>query len=436
MRQLARRSRVGFLAVVVALMAWGCGPGDLDATFGQLGRVTTDFDSAVAICQGATVPCSAAHGIARQPDGKLVAAGSFRGPRGFDFAVARYDADGSPDPTFGTNGVFTWDLGDTDVANAVTIQRDGKIVVAGSVTFLGDVPRVALLRIDSDGTLDPTFGVGGIVDVPTGVGGANALALQRDGKIVVAGGHQVGFAPINGFAVARYLPSGALDAAFGTGGTAAASFGDAGSEAHAVVIQGSSRIVAAGVGPDPRHGFALVGFTSDGALDPGFGTGGEVVTTFPDAATIAWGMAERSNDSLVVAGSTGGAFALVRYRSGGALDQTFGTGGRVVTTFAAPAAARAVTLGRHGEIVAVGGTDPKSGPAATFLLAGYRAHGTLDRRFGDHGRVTTAFPNGSAGAFAAITQPDGSYVAAGSAGQGFGVARYLGHRVGHRPDRS
>ncbi len=440
MRQLARRSRVALVVVVLALVAWACGPGDLDVTFGQSGRVTTDFDSADASCQAAPVPCAVAHGIARQSDGKLVAVGSVRGPQGFDFAVARYNPDGSPDTTFGTGGVTTWDLSEADVANAVAILPDGKILVAGSATFRGDVPRVALLRFNANGTIDPTFGGaagGGIVYVPTGVGGANAMALQPDGKIVVAGGHQVGFEPINGFAIARYLPDGTLDTAFGTGGTAAASFGEAGSQAHALVIQRSGRIVAAGVGPDPEHGFALAGFTPDGALDPGFGTGGEVVTQFRSASTLALGMAKRSNDSLVVAGSNGGAFALARYRADGGLDERFGIGGRVTTAFAVPAEARAVTLGRDGEIVAVGGTNTTSSPTDDFLLAGYRADGTLDHRFGTHGRVTTDFFDGSDQADAAITQPDGSYVVAGNAGQGaFGVARYLGHRVGPRPDGS
>src|SRR5664279_1818098 len=163
MRQFARRSRVALVVVVLALVAWGCGPDDLDVTFGQLGRVTTVFDSggAVALCQG--FQCAAAHGIARQPDGKLVAVGSFRGPMGFDFAVARYNPDGSPDTTFGTGGVATWDLGLTDIANAVAIQSDGKIVVAGSVAFLATPPGIALLRFNANGTLDPTFGVGGLV---------------------------------------------------------------------------------------------------------------------------------------------------------------------------------------------------------------------------------------------------------------------------------
>jgi uncharacterized delta-60 repeat protein len=148
-------------------------------------------------------------------------------------------------------------------------------------------------------------------------------------------------------------------------------------------------------------------------------------------------MAKRSNDKLLVAGSNGSAFAVARYSAGGVLDQRFGDHGRVTTAFPVPAEARALTLGRHGEIVAVGGTNTTSSPTDDFLLAGYRANGTLDRRFGDHGLVTTDFFDGSDQADAVITQPDGSYVVAGNAGQGgFGVARYLGHGVRDRPDGS
>jgi uncharacterized delta-60 repeat protein len=142
MRQLGRRSRVALVVVVLALVAWGCGPGDLDVTFGQSGRVTTDFDSALASCQAALMPCAAAHGIARQADGKLVAVGTVR-EGGSSIAVARYNPDGSPDTTFGSGGlVGVGGLDETDVANAVAIQPDGKILVAGSATFRGDVPRV------------------------------------------------------------------------------------------------------------------------------------------------------------------------------------------------------------------------------------------------------------------------------------------------------
>jgi uncharacterized delta-60 repeat protein len=141
------------LALGVPLAAWAAS-GDLDATFGTGGKVTTDF-------AGGT---DEAHGVVIQPlDGKIVAAGEAKTSYGEDFALARYSPNGTLDTTFGTGGLVTTDFnGRDDVAFAVALQSDGKIVAAGQAqSSYGQA--FALARYNPDGTLDATFGRGGKV---------------------------------------------------------------------------------------------------------------------------------------------------------------------------------------------------------------------------------------------------------------------------------
>ena len=162
------------LTLSLALLGEGA-PGDLDPTFGVGGKVTTDFGG-----------YDSANALVLQPDGKLVAAG-VRSTSDLDFALARYLPDGSLDPTFGVGGKVTTDFGSSDVASALVLQPDGKLVAAGGVQFDGP-GDFALARYLPDGSLDPTFGVGGKVTTDFGgIDGASALVLQPDGKLVAAG---------------------------------------------------------------------------------------------------------------------------------------------------------------------------------------------------------------------------------------------------------
>jgi uncharacterized delta-60 repeat protein len=169
--------------------------GALDASFGANGKVTTDFASVF----------DQALSIAPQPDGKIVAAGAAWSGAGYDFALARYNRDGLPDDSFGVNGKVTTDFaGSTDMALSVAAQPDGKIVAAGFASVSGAGFNFALARYNRDGSLDDSFGVAGKVttDFAGYIDQARSVALQPDGKIVAAG-----YAAINGaqdFALARY----------------------------------------------------------------------------------------------------------------------------------------------------------------------------------------------------------------------------------------
>ncbi|MCI0529632.1 MAG: hypothetical protein L0Y56_19490, partial [Nitrospira sp.] len=192
-------------------------PGDLDPTFGTGGKAITDF--------GGSDQASA---IALQANGKIVVAGSSEIDGFLDFALARYNTDGSLDTSFGTAGKVTTDFGGSNGgAFAVALQQDGRIVAAGrTFIFFGLTSDFALARYNTDGSLDTSFGTAG--KVTTDFGGNNdgvfAVALQADGKIVAVGSSQIGIMNSD-FALARYNPDGSLDSSFGSGGMVTTDFG-------------------------------------------------------------------------------------------------------------------------------------------------------------------------------------------------------------------
>jgi uncharacterized delta-60 repeat protein len=180
-----------------------------------------------------------ARALVQQADGKLVAAGRTDTATGTDFGLARYNPDGTLDASFGAGGVVTTDIGGgDDFAHALAVQADGKLVAAGvAPTQTGS--SFALVRYNPDGTLDASFGTGGMVTTDFN-GGANALIVQVDGRLVAAG--QAG----EDFGLARYHPNGTLDSTFGTGGTVTTDFAGSSDAAFALAVQADGKLVAAG----------------------------------------------------------------------------------------------------------------------------------------------------------------------------------------------
>jgi uncharacterized delta-60 repeat protein len=403
-------------------------PGDLDATFGQAGKVLTDL----TVLGGANPA-----GVVVQPDGKILIAGTVSQDLAVgDFAIARYLTDGTPDPLFGANGKVTTDFGEYDAASSEVLQPDGK-VVAGGVAYVNGDTRFALARYNDDGTLDATFGVGGKVMADVGCHGAIfGLALQTDGKLV-AGGSCL---PQGDFLLARYNANGSLDSTFGSGGTVITDIDGDFDTVAGVAVQVDGSIVAAGralVNEGQDSVFALVRYSPGGSLDSSFGTGGKVTTDFgpgyedgaealviqPDGRIVAVGHA-------VVADSPSGAddFALCRYNVDGSLDVGFGTGGKVTTGFGSYDYAFAVALQPDGKILAAGRAEILGD--RRFALARYDPSGALDDTFGTGGTVTTSF-GGFGQARGLALQSDGKIVAAGltaatSEAYVFALARYWG----------
>jgi uncharacterized delta-60 repeat protein len=427
-----------FLAVPVAAAA----DGDLDPAFGIGGMVLTDFNNSTDL----------GNAVALQSDGKLIVAGMTYTNNDFsgeDFAIARYKPDGTLDMTFGTNGKVTTDFpGLAAVISAVVVQPDGKIVVAGGAfplfTFAGDFK---IARYNPNGSLDTSFGNGGVVTTVFPGDGSYAftLALQSDGKIVAAGTDFVDFHPGDqsntDFALARYNPDGSPDTTFGNGGTVTTDFLGQEDDVYSVLIQPDGKIVAVGSANSPidYYNFAAARYLPNGTLDSTFGTGGKVRTDFGNNdLDIAYAAALQPDGKIVAAGTTvfdfgvQQQFALVRYNSNGTLDTTFDTDGRLLIDFGSYAqSANSVLVQPDGKIVSVGYPDTESDDS-DFLLARCNANGSLDSSFGVGGKVRTSFGDLNGGANGAVLQPDGKIVAAGfqatqtDTNVDFALARYLG----------
>jgi uncharacterized delta-60 repeat protein len=397
------------LAAVLLGVPARAGSGDIDPTFGVGGKVTTDFASG----------SDYALGVALQSDGKIVAAGHTEPPGsvGINFAVARYNADGSLDASFGGDGRVTTDFGTRlDAGSAVAVQPDGRIVVVGiTLPFHGEF---ALARYNVDGSLDASFGVGG--KVTTSLGGseqANAVALQPDGRIVVAGGSS------GDFGLARYNADGSLDTTFGKSGKVRTDLGFS-DDVFELAIQTDGRIVAAG-GSDGD--FALARYNRDGSLDAAFGTGGKVTTDF-EAFDLAFGLAVQADGRIVAAGVGSDDTALARYGADGRLDASFGDGGKLTIELGGRDAASAVAQQADGKLAAVVVTG-----LGDFTLVRLNRDGGLDESFGSGGTVTTDFAPAIGTAWDLAIQADGGIVAAGNsfwAGSAdFALARYQGGGV-------
>ena len=429
------------MAVYAAAQTAQAAAGDLDQTFGRLGKVTTDFNGTTDI----------AYAVALQADSKIVVVGTTYANNDYsneDFAVTRYNANGTLDISFGVNGRVTTNFPNlAAVASAVAIQSDGKIVVAGGAfplfTFLGDY---AIIRYNPNGSLDTSFGRGGIVRTRFSAGGsyAYAVALQTDGKIIAGGTVFVDFSTDDSsntdFALVRYRPNGTLDATFGNGGGVMTDFDGFNDDVQALLIQPDGKIVAVGDAKNPAHyyDFALARYLAGGVLDTTFGAGGKVRTDFGASnLDIAYSAALQSNGKIVAAGlatfnnGIEQDFAIARYNQNGTLDTNFSLDGRVTIDFGSYLqTAYSVLIQTDGKIVTVGYPNTESSDS-DFLLARCNRNGSLDSTFGMGGKVRTSFGDLNDGANGAVLQPDGKIIAVGfhptttRVGVDFIIARYL-----------
>ncbi|MFL6273632.1 MAG: hypothetical protein ACJ74G_00360 [Blastocatellia bacterium] len=436
-RVALRASRlILFGLIVLALILTGtpltsveAAAGDLDPTFGSGGKVTTDFGN----------DYDYASAIAIQSDGKPVAAGfSFASGTDNNFALARYNLNGTLDFSFGTGGKVTTDFfGKSDVANDIAIQPDGKIVAAGGALNDTTGSDFALARYNSDGSLDTGFGSGGKVTTNFFRAGdtATAIAIQPDGKIVVAGS-ALNDTTGSDFALARYNNDGSLDTSFGSGGKVTTDFFGDSDEARTIAIQSDGKLVAAGtIGKSGTvTDFALARYNLNGTLDVSFGTGGKVTTDFFGKNDGLGDIAIQPDGKIVAAGlalneTAGFHFALARYNSDGSLDTGFGSGGKVTTIFFGPGdLATTIAIQSDGKIVAAGYVFNST---SDFALARLNNDGSLDASFGSGGKVTTDFFGSRDGVQAIAIQADGKIVAAGftsvnNTGSDFALARYRG----------
>lgn len=357
----------------------------------------------------------AANGVVIQSDGKVIVAGSgFNGADG-DFLLLRYNQDGNLDSTFGTGGKILIDFSPVDGANAVALDSAGKIVVAG-YAYNGSNYDFALARYDTQGRADTTFGVGGKVMTPIGSGDdiLIALTIRPDDSIVAAGNVYNG--SNYDYAVALYDQSGDLLDTFGGTGKVTTAVGINDDFVFAVSLQPDGKIIVAG---DTDNGTdfdsAMVRYNTNGTLDTTFGTGGKVVSPLGTSHDVIRAMAIRT-DKIIVAGfsynATDPDIALARYNlADGSVDTSFGSGGKVISPTGI-GDDLALSLQIQSNHILIAG-HASNGLDSDFVLARYDLNGSPDSTFGTGGKITTDFGGGNDIAHAIAIQSDGKIVAAG-----------------------
>ncbi len=413
---------IAMLFVSMALMGTAQAAGELDMSFGNGGKVQTDFSEFSDIVYDMVV----------QPDGKIVAVGVNRYVTSFNvtennFAIARYNSDGSLDTSFGTGGKVSTDFHNTDdAAYGVALQSDGKIIVVGSSErSLGSDEDLAIARYNSNGTLDTTFGTGGkvTIDFDTRENAAKAVIVQPDNKILVGGYarlmHQ--FYTDLDFVLIRYNSDGSLDTTFDGDGIATTDFSSPQNPSSAddivsLALMPDGRILAGGSNYANSGNLALARYSANGSLDTTFDTDGKVINPLgPNDVHNLRSMVVQPDGKIVTVGrawynTSRPAFGLARFNTDGSLDTTFSGDGSLVTP-PAPAGwgeyATDVALTAGGKIVVVGYTMVGSVSAARYL-----SNGDLDISFSRRGRLYT-YLHVPAPAYATAVQADGKILIAG-----------------------
>lgn len=418
--------------------------GEPDPSFGEGGIVVTDFNQ---LPQYGRV-------LLLQPDGKiiLVGHGQLREtscPADFDFALVRYHPDGSLDLSFGDGGLAGKNYGfrgegcpGDDLALAALLESDGKILVTGQ-SEQGSYVDWILARFLPDGTPDEDFGEEGRISIPT----PGAIARQIDGKYVLAGG------TYNGndldITLARLNKDFTIDLSFGENGVVTTDLGQSDESAQALAIQPDGKIVVAGFSGSQ---VAVVKYHADGSLDDAFGSGGVVTTDILGLKEIGFDLAIQPDSKIVVTGylsrpvtcagfACDHQLAVIRYLPDGSLDPSFGEEVQFYeqagVVWAPVTEAYAVALQPDGKIVAAGKQSILGigAPRSAFALARFHTDGALDTTFHDNANLPHLNPPGTvvtdilSGAVDAIydiaIQPDGKILAGGHAGTNFAVARYL-----------
>ncbi len=417
---------VAFPLVLLAL----AGPalatdGDLDTTFGSGGRVVTDFDSG-------SYAVSLTFGVLAQTDSKLLVTGWVGAlTDAADASALRLLPNGNLDTSWGSSGrVETgFTTGSADEIFASLLQPDGKLILGGftAATIGGISPQdLVLLRLNTTGTLDSSFGTGGKVktDLGSTTDWVVALARQSDGKIL-AGSL---YGPLNGpwdFALARYQANGTVDTTFGTGGKVVTDFGG-NDRVAGLAVQPDGKILAVGIsGPEGltnASSLVMARYNANGSLDTSFGTAGKVSTKLGLQGAGGIRIALLSSGKFLVGGGGLGPsgtpdFLVARFNANGTVDTTFATGGKVLTDFGGKQEyANEMLIQSDGKIVLAGevNTTTVASHDGSFGAARYSANGVLDTSFGTGGKVTVIFPGstGSRGTAAAL-QPDGKIVISG-----------------------
>ncbi|HUF04294.1 MAG TPA: FG-GAP-like repeat-containing protein [Aridibacter sp.] len=387
-------------------------PGALDPSFGVGGIVTLRFGDLEDQFRA----------VAVQEDGKIVAAGKNGSNK---IIVARYDASGNLDNSFNGDGIFVSELSNVHVAQAIALQEDGKIIVAGIFRVSASNEDFLVIRLDQNGELDSTFNGNGIVQTSLtgGIDYARDLAIQSDGKIVIAGSAGTAGDAISDIGIVRLNSNGTLDESFDGDGKVITAIAKNAEQAYAVKIQDDGKIVVLANPLDfktPNGFLAILRYMPDGSLDPDFGDQGISLTDL-GSDRFYFGDIELQADGKIVAtasidsnSSFTYSFTVLRFLPGGEPDLSFDSDGRQVILQDSANFAESLLVQPDGKIIASGHAMTAS-EGLNILLTRLNPNGSFDPGFGSGGVAFTPVADGNGGDYSydSVLQPDGKIVVAG-----------------------
>lgn len=394
--------------------------GTLDSTFGTSGKVLTNLSS----------NNEEGRGVAIQADGKIVVAGYASVTNGYDFAVLRYNTDGTIDTTFGNSGVVTLNVSNYDLAYAVKISADNKIYVAGVVgatSYYGG-GNLGVVRLNTDGTIDTTFGTNGAASVGfPGTDYFTSMTLQNDGKILLCGYTVLDVTGnYSDYSIARFNTDGTLDFDFSNDGKTTVDF-NSDDRPRAINVDNDGNIYLGGSG---SSSICIAKFFSDGTLNSSYGTSGKVNMKYNNLTSNLNDMALLSDGSIIFTGylyDSEYQMFLGKIDPNGAFDTTFGTNGGTVTDVDnnSEDTAYSMNIQSDGKIL-ISGRCYTSGNYY-FAVLRYTSNGVLDNSFSNDGKVLTAFGTSWSMGYASALQSDQKLIVVGtyaSFNTNIAIARY------------
>lgn len=384
--------------------------GSVDSSFGTNGIFFPPGGASIYHLQTLT--------LALQRDGKILISGR-DDPGGYPsyITIERLDTNGTPDPSFGAQGiVYNFNRG---IIRSVAVQSDGKILLAGEYSGINHYDTMYLTRYDSNGVIDASFGNKGAVK-STFESRSYTLKILADGKFLVSGVKQdIYYGRF--FALMRFQSNGRIDSSFGNNGTDTTTFKSFDARAFSMYVQPDERIIQGGYAiKGPNSEFAMVRYNKDGSVDKTFGKKGIVLTKIGDSCQI-HSLTGQTDGKIIAAGYTSVSgvrrFVIVRYTTDGLIDTTFGKSGIDIFSFGiSDDVAESVVLQNDGKLIAAGYSY--NGSVYNFALLRCDTSGSIDSAFNVNGKVTTQIGTGTVGISYSLVQPDGKILLSGTTSTG------------------
>lgn len=402
--------------------------GILDTAYGSGGDLFTTINNS-----------GMAYASAVQPDDKIILAGTALLNSGNSFAAVRYTSNGYLDGSFGGVGILTTHIGPSSGANAIALQADGKIITAGRSLNINGNFDFTLIRQNTDGSLDSTFGQYGIVITDLGADDEiTALGLQPDGKILATGFSRTGDSILL-LAIVRYNINGTIDSTFARNGTILNSL-----NINPVVpaplvrpdckLQTDGKIVVVSTAFYETNDVLLLRYDSTGMPDQSFGNYGQMAIDFGGNQDFGYALAIQADGKIVAGGASYntntnvGYMALCRVNADGTIDSAFGNLGLAtpISNSAGAPDARAIYVQSNGNIIVAGNdSNPYNLDYEGFIVAKFQPDGTPNLLFGNNGYNIQALSGTDAIGQGMALQTDGKIIAAGGDGENFISMRFL-----------